>query len=62
MSDQKKIIISDVTLRDGNHAVNHTINLNSFQIYFTEPFIFLVLYSKENADIKKNKQNNVLFI
>jgi 4-hydroxy 2-oxovalerate aldolase len=29
----KKIIISDVTLRDGNHAVNHSINLNIIKKY-----------------------------
>ena len=29
----KKIIISDVTLRDGNHAVNHSINLNIIKQY-----------------------------
>jgi len=29
----KKIIISDVTLRDGNHAVNHSINLNVVKQY-----------------------------
>jgi 4-hydroxy 2-oxovalerate aldolase len=29
----KKIIISDVTLRDGNHAVNHSINLNFIKQY-----------------------------
>jgi 4-hydroxy 2-oxovalerate aldolase len=29
----KKIIISDVTLRDGNHAVNHSINLNIIEKY-----------------------------
>jgi 4-hydroxy 2-oxovalerate aldolase len=29
----KKIIISDVTLRDGNHAVNHSINLNVIKEY-----------------------------
>jgi 4-hydroxy 2-oxovalerate aldolase len=29
----KKIIISDVTLRDGNHAVNHSINLNIVKQY-----------------------------
>jgi 4-hydroxy 2-oxovalerate aldolase len=29
----KKIIISDVTLRDGNHAVNHSINLNFIKRY-----------------------------
>jgi len=29
----KKIIISDVTLRDGNHAVNHSINLNVIKQY-----------------------------
>jgi 4-hydroxy 2-oxovalerate aldolase len=29
----KKIIISDVTLRDGNHAVNHRINLNIIKKY-----------------------------
>jgi len=29
----KKIIISDVTLRDGNHAVNHGINLKTIQKY-----------------------------
>jgi 4-hydroxy 2-oxovalerate aldolase len=29
----KKIIISDVTLRDGNHVVNHQINLNIIKKY-----------------------------
>lgn len=29
----KKIIISDVTLRDGNHAVNHSINANIIKEY-----------------------------
>jgi 4-hydroxy 2-oxovalerate aldolase len=29
----KKIIISDVTLRDGNHAVEHSINLNIIKQY-----------------------------
>jgi len=29
----KKIIISDVTLRDGNHAVNHSINLKIISEY-----------------------------
>ena len=29
----KKIIISDVTLRDGNHAVNHSINLSIIKQY-----------------------------
>jgi len=29
----KKIIISDVTLRDGNHAVNHSINLDIVKKY-----------------------------
>ena len=29
----KKIIISDVTLRDGNHAVNHSLNLNVIKEY-----------------------------
>jgi 4-hydroxy 2-oxovalerate aldolase len=29
----KKIIISDVTLRDGNHAVNHKINLKIIEKY-----------------------------
>ena len=29
----KKIIISDVTLRDGNHAVNHSINLDIIKKY-----------------------------
>jgi 4-hydroxy 2-oxovalerate aldolase len=29
----KKIIISDVTLRDGNHAVNHRINLKTIREY-----------------------------
>jgi 4-hydroxy 2-oxovalerate aldolase len=29
----KKIIISDVTLRDGNHAVNHRLGLKTIQEY-----------------------------
>ena len=29
----KKIIISDVTLRDGNHALNHSINLKIIEEY-----------------------------
>ena len=33
MTKAKKIIISDVTLRDGNHAVNHSINANVIRKY-----------------------------
>ena len=33
MINTKKIIISDVTLRDGNHAVNHSINENVIRKY-----------------------------
>ena len=33
MRKNKKIIISDVTLRDGNHAVNHSINSNVIKKY-----------------------------
>ena len=33
MTKSKKVIISDVTLRDGNHAVNHSINSNVIRKY-----------------------------
>lgn len=29
----KNITLSDVTLRDGNHCVKHSINLNSIETY-----------------------------
>ncbi len=33
MQKYKKIIISDATLRDGNHAIRHQINKKQLEIY-----------------------------